>query len=473
MAKYSTEFKIKVVNAYLNNEGGYGTLAKKYDINGASIVERWVNSYKTQGYEGLKISRKNNSYSFEFKKNIVNLYLTGEMSYQELSNQFKINNPAIIARWVIDFRNQGLDGLRPKKRGRPSSMSKDKNNEKEKEQVKKEYSKEEIDEIAELKDKLYWAQMEIDFLKKKDGIRGRGRSENERMARIIHSLREKYPLKDLLKQFNFPKSTYMYWQKRFDRKNKDEAFENQIKKMRKDNPNYGYRRIHAMLRRLGILINKKKVQRLVQKLKLQVTNFARKSRKYYSYKGTVGKVAPNRIKRRFKTSVVHQKITTDTSEFKYYETDKYGNMQVKKLYLNPFLDMFNGEIISYSITTSPTLDAIITSLEEAISKTSDCKFKRIFHSDQGWAYQLKQYTEKLESNGILQSMSRKGNCLDNSPMENFFGILKQEIYYGRTFKSFNELKKTIEEYIKYYNEDRIKEKLGYLSPVEYRKLNAA
>ena len=293
------------------------------------------------------------------------------------------------------------------------------------------------------------------------------------MARIIHSLREKYQLKDLLKYCNFPKSTYMYWQKRFDRKDKDELFEEKIKEIRKDNPNYGYRRIHAMLRRLGVLINKKKVQRLIQKLKLQVTNFAHKSRKYYSYKGTVGKVAQNRIKRRFSTCVVHQKITTDTSEFKYYEADKSGNMQVKKLYLNPFLDMFNGEIISYSIASSPTLDAIIAPLEEAIKKTSDCKFKRIFHSDQGWAYQLKQYTNKLENNGILQSMSRKGNCLDNSPMENFFGILKQEIYYGNTFKSFNELKNTIEKYIKYYNENRIKAKLGYLSPVEYRKLNAA
>lgn len=126
-------------------------------------------------------------------------------------------------------------------------------------------------------------------------------------------------------------------EKRFDRKNKDEAFENQIKKIRKDNPNYGYRRIHAMLRRIGLVINKKKVQRLIQKLKLQVTNFARKSRKYYSYKGTVGKVAPNRIKSRFNTSVVHQKITTDTNEFKYYETDKSGNMQVKKTLLKSFL----------------------------------------------------------------------------------------------------------------------------------------
>lgn len=263
----------------------------------------------------------------------------------------------------------------------------------------------------------------------------------------------------------------MYWQKRFDRKNIDKNIEKQILKIRKYNPNYGYRRMHAMLKRNGILINKKKVQRLIQKLNLQVKNFSRKLRKYKSYKGQVGKISPNRIKRRFKTSVVHQKITTDTTEFKYYEKDKLGTMQVKKLYLNPFLDMYNGEIISYSISKSPTLESIIKPLKEAIKKTSDCKYQRIFHSDQGWAYQLKQYTTLLQNNKILQSMSRKGNCLDNSPMENFFGILKQEMYYGNTFKSFDELNRAIEKYIKYYNENRIKEKLGYLSPVEYRKAN--
>lgn len=265
----------------------------------------------------------------------------------------------------------------------------------------------------------------------------------------------------------------MYWQKRFDRKDKDELLTEQIKAIRKDNPNYGYRRIYGKLRKLGFLINKKKVHRLMKKLKFQVINFKHKSRKYNSYKGRVGKVAPNRINRRFNTCIVHQKITTDTTEFKYYEQDEFGKMQIKKLYLNPFFDMFNGEIISYSITKAPTLDAIIQPLEEAIKKTANCKFKRTFHSDQGWAYQLKQYTSKLQDNNILQSMSRKGNCLDNAPMENFFGILKQEIYYGHTFNSFDELKYTIEKYIKYYNEDRIKEKLGYLSPVEYRLLNTA
>ena len=156
---------MEVVKAYLNNEGGYAYLADKYSISNKSIVRKWVNAFKSQGSEGLKTSRKNNNYSFEFKQNIVKLYLTGEMSYQELANQFKINNPSLITRWVIDFRNQGLDGLKPKKRGRPSSMTKDK--ETPKQQIKREYSEEEIDEIRRLKEENYWLQMEIDFIKKK------------------------------------------------------------------------------------------------------------------------------------------------------------------------------------------------------------------------------------------------------------------------------------------------------------------
>ena len=265
----------------------------------------------------------------------------------------------------------------------------------------------------------------------------------------------------------------MYWQKRLDRPNKDEQVEKKILEIRKDNPNYGYRRMTAMLRKQGLLINKKKVQRLVQKLKLQVTSFSRKTRKYSSYKGTIGKVADNKINRNFKVDEPYTYITTDTTEFKYLEKDKSGNYQVKKLYLNPYLDMYNGEIISYELSKQPTLAPILKALDKAIEITSTNNDKRIFHSDQGWAYQLKQYTSKLEKKGITQSMSRKGNCLDNSPMENFFGILKQEIYYGKKFYSYEELKETIEDYIEYYNKSRIKEKLGYLSPIEYREKNAA
>ncbi len=214
------------------------------------------------------------------------------------------------------------------------------------------------------------------------------------------------------------------------------------------------------------------MQRIVQKLKIKVTSFSRKSRKYSSYKGKVGEVAPNKIKRGFNTNVVHQKITTDTTEFKYYEKDQNSVIQIKKLYLDPFMDMYNREIISYGISKRPSAENIMRALRQAIGVTNNCKYTRTFHSDRGWAYQMKAYVKELKDNKIYQSMSRKDNCIDNSPMENFFGGLKQEMYYGFIYHSNEELKTAIEEYIEYYNEKRIKEKLGWISPMDYRELNA-
>lgn len=260
----------------------------------------------------------------------------------------------------------------------------------------------------------------------------------------------------------------MYWQKRFDRENPDEAIETIILKIRDEHKDYGYRRIYGELKNLGLKVNKKKVQRLVQKLGIQVKSFTRKSRKYNSYKGTVGKIAPNRLKRRFNTNVKHQKITTDTTEFKYYEVNDKGSMVMKKLYLDPFMDLFNREIISYSITKKPSAKGVLDALDKAIDITKDCKYRRTFHSDQGWAYQMKLYRKELDKHKIFQSMSRKGNCLDNSVIENFFGLLKQEIYYGKVYHSYNEIKCAIEKFIKYYNNRRIKEFLNFMSPVQYR-----
>lgn len=154
--------------------------------------------------------------------------------------------------------------------------------------------------------------------------------------------------------------------------------------------------------------------------------------------------------------------------FKYYEKDAKGHMTMHKLYLDPFMDMCNGEIISFGIAKRPSAKNVMDALEQAIEVTSDCPYRRTFHSDQGWAYQMKTYSYRLKKERIFQSMSRKGNCHDNSVMESFFGLLKQEIYYGVVYYSYEELKSEIERYIKYYNEQRIKEKLGWMSPVQYR-----
>jgi transposase len=127
MAKYSFEFKKKIVQAYLNGEGGYRFLTNKYGVSDKSIIRKWVKAYKSLGDEGLMRSRQKKTYTFNFKKNVVELYLSTEISYQELALSLGINNPALIARWVSDYRIAGLDALKPKRKGRQPKMAKPKN----------------------------------------------------------------------------------------------------------------------------------------------------------------------------------------------------------------------------------------------------------------------------------------------------------------------------------------------------------
>ncbi|MEE0265453.1 MAG: IS3 family transposase [Acutalibacteraceae bacterium] len=461
MTKYSYEFKKKAVMEYINGKNGYRRICKDYNIPDKHILREWVDKYKKFGDDGLRRSREKKKYTFEFKLSVVESYLTTEVSYRELAMSVGISNPSIISNWVNDYRAVGPEALRPKRKGRKPKVSKPKKTTPITEKADVEYLKQLEEENLKLR-------IENAYFKRTEETAFRGRSTSERKARIIHSLRGLFKLKDILAVTGFPKSTYEYWKDRFDRENSNEWLEKEILEIRKEHKDYGYRRIWGELRNRDILVNKKKVQRIVQKLNIQVTSFTHKSRKYNSYKGKVGKVAPNRINRRFNTSISHQKITTDTSEFKYYHVDEKGRMTIKKLYLDPFMDMFNGEILSFGISSKPSAESIMNALNEAISVTNDCVYRRTFHSDQGWAYQMKAYSRTLQENKIFQSMSRKGNCHDNSVMENFFGILKQEIYYGKLYYSYEELEQAIIKYIDYYNNKRIKQKLGWLSPVEYR-----
>ncbi|MBS6727930.1 MAG: IS3 family transposase [Lachnospiraceae bacterium oral taxon 082] len=467
MAKHSFEFKRKVVLEYLDGKGGTSYLSKKYGLGSDSQLRKWINAYNAFGDEGLMRSRKQSKYSFEKKISVVELYLSSEISYQDLAIQEGISNPSMITNWVNRFRAAGPDALKSRKKGRKKTLDKPKID------IKAQEAEERIvdtsaEHIRELEDELLKLRIENAFLKELRRLR----LEDEAKMRERHSSstasEEKFKLKDLLSYTGMPKATYMYWRKRIDKENPDKEIEEKIIEIRETHKNYGYRRVVGELRNQGYCVNKKKVQRIMQRLGLQVTSFIRKSRKYSSYKGKIGTVAPNRIRRRFNTYIPHQKITTDTTEFKYYEINAKGHMTMHKLYLDPFMDMCNGEIISYGIDKHPSAKNVMDALEQAIAITSDCKYRRTFHSDQGWAYQMKAYSHRLKEEQIFQSMSRKGNCHDNSVMENFFGLLKQEIYYGVIYYSYDELKSEIERYIKYYNEQRIKEKLGWLSPVQYR-----
>ena len=192
---------------------------------------------------------------------------------------------------------------------------------------------------------------------------------------------------------------------------------------------------------------------------LNIQGKQRKSR-YKSYKGEVGKIAPNILNRDFVAKAPFQKLTTDVTEFAVCD---------EKVYLSPILDIYNNEIISYSISTSPNFNQTREMLNGLIHKLP-ANVQPILHSDQGWQYQIKEYQRMLKENNIIQSMSRKGNCLDNSIMENFFGRLKTEMFYGEKFESVNTFIDKLKEYIYYYNNERIILKLK-MSPVKYRTQN--
>ena len=263
----------------------------------------------------------------------------------------------------------------------------------------------------------------------------------------------------LLKVAGVAKSTYFYHISRMNKPDKDKSIKEQIQLIFDENKGrYGYRRITLELRNRGFNVNHKKVQRIMKELGIQ--SIQRPKRRYNSYKGTIGKVAPNLLKRNFKADKPNQKWATDVTEFK---------VNNQKLYLSPIIDLFNGEVISFNLSRHPVFQQVVDMLKKAFKKIPD-NTNLILHSDQGWQYQMKQYQYLLKQKGIRQSMSRKGNCLDNACAENFFGLLKSELYYIKEneYNNIEELEKDIIEYIKYYNNRRIKSKLKGMTPVQYR-----
>jgi len=223
---------------------------------------------------------------------------------------------------------------------------------------------------------------------------------------------------------------------------------------------YGYRRITAALWQLGQHVNHKTVQRLMGMMQLKSLV---RPKKYKSFKGEVGQAAANELQRQFNAEAPNQKWVTDVTEF---------NVAGEKLYLSPVLDLYNGEIIAFETSQRPHFELVTSMLDKAFARLGP-EDKPMLHSDQGWQYRMTAYRDALKNRGMVQSMSRKGNCHDNAAMESFFGVLKSEYFYLNKFTSVEQLVSGIAEYIRYYNHDRIKLRLNGLSPVQFRTQHSA
>lgn len=279
------------------------------------------------------------------------------------------------------------------------------------------------------------------------------------------------------------KSTYFYYhgKKYLDSVNKRVEKDKQILKIVK--PIYFKNKSRYGSRRIILSIPSKELERLnvgrdrIRRI-LKVNGLLGvqgRNQRYHSYKGDNGLEKINLLltkivnektnkvtyKRNFKADAPNQIWATDVSEFK---------IASGKVYLSPVLDLFDSSIVAYDVSLHPNLDQIKRMLKRSFSKNDKLE-GLIFHSDQGWQYQNPFYVSELEKRGIKQSFSRKGNCMDNSKMENFFGIMKNEMFYGHEgeFKTLDELMKAIKQYINYYNNKRINVKRKGLSPIAYRQ----
>ena len=321
-------------------------------------------------------------------------------------------------------------------------------------------------EIKQLKEQMQEMQLEIDILKetinvlKKDPGIDQSALNNKEKAVIIDALKRKYSLPLLLKKMHISKSSYYYQEKALAKRDKYTELRVEIKKIFIENmKRYGYRRIHAILKRNGRIISEKIIRRIMHEEDLFAK--VKKTGKYNSYKGEITPEVENIINRDFSADNPNEKWLTDITEFA---------IPAGKVYLSPIVDCFDGLIVTWNIGTSPDSDLVNTMLLNAINKL-DYSETPLVHSDRGVHYRWPGWIKIMDDFGLTRSMSKKGCSPDNSACEGVFGRIKNEMFYNTdwTGVSISEFITILDKYLYWYNEVRIKKSLGYMSPMEYRR----
>ena len=325
------------------------------------------------------------------------------------------------------------------------------------------------DEIQQLHEQISDMKMDIDILKetilvlKKDHGVDMQKLHNREKAVIIDAMSKQYSLPLLFKKLHLSKSSYYYSRRAMRKPSKYTKVENTICSIFQTNYQcYGYRRIKVELQHTGITLSEKVVRRLMKEYGLSVIYCHRA--KYSSYKGEISPEVPDLLKRDFHAVRPESKWLTDITEF---------SIPAGKVYLSAIIDCYDGGTVSWKMGVSPNAELANLTLDMAYKHLSEGVGPIILHSDRGCHYRWPGWIELTKRAGIIRSMSRKGCSPDNAACEGFFGRLKNECFYHRSFAGYSTQKfiKYIDDYIKWYNEKRIKSTLGYLSPKDYRKLH--
>ncbi|ECJ3915908.1 IS3-like element IS1397 family transposase, partial [Salmonella enterica subsp. enterica] len=403
-----------------------------------------INLFLLHGPRALDCRHKR-SYSPEDKLCVVLYALGHSESLPRVAARFNIPSHNTVKNWIKGYRKSGNEAFI--RRRKEKSMTRSDDTHENEANMTPEEMKNELRYLRA--ENAYLKAMQEHLLEKKPPGAGE-------KTKVIRSLRCGHCQSDLLKAAGLARSTLYYQLSLQKAKDKYADVKQLIASIFHEHRGcYGYRRIHCELQKRGLKFSGKTVRKLMQQLGLKSPV---RLKKYRSYRGNMGLAAENILQRQFKAEAPCEKWVTDITEF------RAGG---QKLYLSPILDLFNGEIVAWETACRPTEELVKRMLNKGLESLAEGE-KPLLHSDQGWHYRIKSYQSALADRGLVQSMSRKGNCLDNAVMENFFGHLKEEMYYRRDYRSVEELENAVNEYITYWNQKRIKLSLGGLSPVEYR-----
>jgi putative transposase len=310
-------------------------------------------------------------------------------------------------------------------------------------------------------------QLEQDLLKKaneiikKDVGIDRQLLTNREKTQLVDALRHTYTLTELLNEVGLARSSYFYHRARLDvadkyvevRRTMTDIFE-------RNHRCYGYRRMQASLSRQCVCVSEKVVQRLMKQECLVAAT--PKRRRYGSYLGEISPAPVNLLNRDFSATAPNEKWLTDITEFQ---------IPAGKVYLSPMIDCFDGMVVSWSISTRPDAELVNTMLDAAIETVADSNERPVVHSDRGAHYRWPGWLSRIADAKLVRSMSRKGYSPDNAACEGFFGRLKTELFYPQSWLSttIEQFVETLDSYIRWYNEKRIKISLGFRSPIEHRR----
>jgi transposase InsO family protein/transposase-like protein len=367
-----------------------------------------------------------------------------------------------VSRAALYKWKDGLLGKEPplKKRKRKEAKLSD---DKDELLAKVESLKEQVDTLEK---QVHRLQLERDVLEvtaeilKKDPGADPKKLTNREKATAIGALRKRHPLNELLECLSMTKSSYFYHCAVLFLPDKYSELRERVRAaFALADGRYGYRRIHAVLTKDGGIVSEKVIRRLMSDENLVVVG--RKKRKYNAYKGEISPPVPNLIERDFHADAPNTKWLTDLTEFP---------LPAGKVYLSPMLDCFDGMAVSWSIGTSPDAGMVNSMLGSAIAALGESD-RPVVHSDRGSHYRWPGWIDRMEAAGLTRSMSKKGCSPDNAACEGFFGRVKNEMFYGRSWAGvgIEEFIQKLDRYLHWYNEKRIKMSLGGRSPMEFRR----